>query len=721
MKSFSRRRFACLSLWMAPALFAAVPAGKAQPEGFATDDPAFIDHASELRAADYGPITSLRELRQLSPVEAALGLPVDVTGVITYAEVSRNIVFIQNEDGAAYVNIRTANGRVAGRPGLSLEAGDRVRLRGISHPGGFTPSIWYPEDGNVRVDKLGKAPPPEPMQLFPTVVLDPPLDSHWVEVTGVVTEVGTKDGRTAVTFNDGFDDFDLLIKGRPDSARLPEGLVNSRIRARGVFGALTNDRRELVGARFFVPSPASIEIIERGAAATFAKEPLSYDELTGYQAVTGERVHLRGVVTAAFPPSRLYLRMEDGPIEIRTNLADPPPVGARVGVAGYRGTEAGAPYLHTAVFRAEGGGPPPEPRTVSITSPVASMRKGELIRVEGRLADAVSAAGESLLVIDEGPDSFTARLPGRIERRDFPPPKGSLLALTGILVEAPDPGNPGPGFELLLRDIGDIAVLERPPFWTGARVVTILGLALLAIGVLSAWSIWLSRKVRRQAKNLAARKEVERVQEERNRIARELHDTLEQDLVALSMHLNLAHDRMNGADAGSRENLERAQRILQRTRRESRHSIQELREVDFAHDELNGALRRLAERFEMENGISLDLRLPPPHRLPPETQRQVLLILREAIHNAIHHADVRTITLSGESRGNDLLLEVRDEGRGFDPGRLPKGHFGVLGMRERAGRIGAALVIESAAGQGTRVRLTLPGKGSGIGGPGRGG
>ncbi|MFP4069877.1 MAG: histidine kinase [Opitutales bacterium] len=697
------------SIHLVFALILGLADGKAQPEGFPFDDPDFLDRATGLRLEDYGSITSLRELRQLSFEEAALGLPVDVEGVITYAEIPRNIVFIQNEDGAAYVNIRTDGGRVAGRPGLSLEAGDRVRLRGVTHPGGFTPSIWYPEGGNVRLSKLGKAPLPKPMRLFPTVVIDPPLDTHRVEVTGVVTEVGNKDGRTVVTFNDGFDDYDLLIKGRPDPERLPEGLINSRIRARGVFGSITDDRRELVDARFFLPSPDSIEIIEPGASAVFAKKPLTYEELSGYQAVTGERVHLQGVVTAAFPPSRLYLRMEGGPVEIRTNLAELPPVGARVGVAGYRGTEAGVPHLHTVAFRVEREGPPPEPHTVSITAPVAAMRKGELIRIEGRLADAVSTASESLLVLDESPDTFTARLPGQTDRKRFPPPKGALLRLTGILAETPSPENPGPKFELLLREVGDIAVLERPPFWTGARIAATLGLALLVIGGLTGWSIWLSRKVRRQAKNLAARTEAEKVQEERNRIARELHDTLEQDLVALSMHLNLAHDQFGAASATSSDSLESARRILERTRRESRHSIQELREVDFAHDQLDDALRRLVERFEMDSGISLELSGPPPIHLPPETQRQILLILREAIHNAIHHAGVDTVALAGERRGDDLVLEVRDEGCGFDPGHLPRGHFGVLGMRERAEHLGAILDIQSAPGRGTCVRLILSG------------
>jgi len=314
-----------------------------QPEPPGNGKIHLIGEALTFTEEDYGPITSLRELRQLSPQEAALGLPVDVTGVITYAEIPRNIVFIQNEDGAAYVNIRSEGSQVAGKPGLSLAAGDRVRLRGITHPGGFTPSIWYPEGGNVRINKLGEAPLPEPMQLFPTVIIDPPLDTYRVEVTGVVTDVGKKEGRTVVTFNDGFDDYELLIKGRPDPDGLPAGLVNSRIRARGVYGALGNDRREIVNARFFLPSHDSIEIIEPGASAVFEKKPLTYQELSGYQTVTGERVHVRGIVTAAFPPSRLYLRIEGGPLEIRTNQADLPAVGTRLGVAGYRGLEAGVP------------------------------------------------------------------------------------------------------------------------------------------------------------------------------------------------------------------------------------------------------------------------------------------------------------------------------------------------------------------------------------------
>ena len=148
------------SIGFALALLLSFSRAGTQPEPPGNGEIFSSEDTQVIREEDYGPITSLRELRQLSPQEAALGLPVDVTGVITYAEIPRNIVFVQNEDGAAYVNIRTENGRIAGKPGLSLQAGDRVRLRGITHPGGFTPSIWYPEGGNVRINKLGKAPLP---------------------------------------------------------------------------------------------------------------------------------------------------------------------------------------------------------------------------------------------------------------------------------------------------------------------------------------------------------------------------------------------------------------------------------------------------------------------------------------------------------------------------------------------------------------------------------
>ena len=90
-----------------------------------------------------------------------------------------------------------------------------MRLRGVSAPGGFAPAIWYPETGNIEVTVLGKSQLPEPMRLFPTVILDPALDSFWVEVTGVATETRTENGYLIVTFNDGFDHFDLFIAGVP--------------------------------------------------------------------------------------------------------------------------------------------------------------------------------------------------------------------------------------------------------------------------------------------------------------------------------------------------------------------------------------------------------------------------------------------------------------------------------------------------------------------------
>ncbi len=692
---------AVVVLWLLPLLSSLLANESRQSGANRIDSAAFESH-------DISPITSLRELRNLTPAEAAQGIPVDITGIITYFEIARDICMIQNEDGAAYVHFRKEKGRIAGKPNLQLKPGDRVRLRGVTNPGGFSPSIWHPESGNIRIEKKGKAPLPEPMRLFPTVILDPPMDNYRVEVTGVATDIRTQDGRTVVTFNDGFDDFELLIKGPPQPDQLPEGLLNSRIVAEGVYSAISNNKRELIGARFFLPSANDIRIVERGAESVFEQPPLSYDALTGYRAVTGERIHVEGVVTAAFPPYRLYLRMEDGPLEIRTNQEDLPPPGTKVGVAGYRGLEKGRPYLHTVALRTEGASPPPPPSPISITSPMASMRHGELVVLEAELADTFMGADHSLLLLKDGRNTFTARLPEPFSPQDRRrPPNESLLQLTGILQHPTEEGEST--FRLQLRGFDDIEIIRRPPFWTVERIAAILAVLALSVGALVTWSLWLRHKVHEQARILAATFESEKVQEERNRISRELHDTLEQDLVAIGMQLNLASDHFSQDSPTARNSLDAARRILRRTRRESRHSIQDLREEDLLlTDDINPALLRMVERFQIDNNAPVVFQLSESTcHLEPLARRHVLFILREALYNAIRHAEATEIILRSECKPCEYIFEIADNGKGFRSEEIPYGHFGLKGMQERARLIKSELQIESTPGKGTLVRLSV--------------
>lgn len=665
--------------------------------------------ASEEMPADQT-IHSLRELRALSPGEAAAALPVDVVGVLTYVELPRDICIIQNEDGAAYVHFRTDGGKLAGRPNLQLEEGDRVRLRGVSAAGSFAPSIWHPDSGNIRVEKVGKAELPEPMRLFPTVILDPPLDSYRVEVTGVVTGVEERDSRMIVTFNDGFDDFDLLIAGPPNPEALPEDLVNARIRARGVFSPISDGRRNLIHARFFLPSAEAIKIVERGAESVFAKAPVGYESLTGYQAVTGERVHVEGTVTASLPPRRLYLRIEGGPLEVRTNRADLPAVGSRISVAGYRDLEDGILFLHTVAFRQGSASPQPEPLSLTSIFSLAEIRHGELVSVEARLEDSLATDRTSLLLFEDGLRSFTAELPEGLNGLSDTPAVGSWLRISGILLKTGDDESGAAGFRLQLRGPEDLEILRSPPFWTTPRIILLLAVLGLASGGFAVWSFWLRHKVREQARILAQKFESEKVQEERNRISRELHDTLEQDLVAIQMQLSLAEEQREANPEAGHLRLRTARRILERTRMESRHSIQDLREEELGSRDLAHALRRVADRFAMDSGYAVEVDLPPPAVLSWETQRNVLLILREAIHNALKHSKADHIVMRGRREDSQLIMEVEDNGSGFahDGEGGPTGHFGLQGMRERARHFDAVLEIESSDGRGTRVRLTIP-------------
>lgn len=653
-------------------------------------------------------ITSLRELRALSPAEAARGYPIDVTATITYIELSRDITMVQNEDGAAYVHFLREGDRLAGRPNLVLNEGDQVRLRGITAAGNFAPAIWHPKGRNIRIDRLGTAPLPEPMRLFPTVILDPPLDAYRVEVTGVVTGVTEKVGRTVVTFNDGFDSYDLMIRGEPNPEALPEGLLNSRIRARGIYSPVTDETRQLIHADFFVASAQDIEIVERGAESILAQEPVSYEALAGYQAVIGERIHAQGVITATSDPDRVFIEMDGRPLEVRTNERALPKVGRSVSIAGYRGLSRGRPFLHTAAFREID--PLPAPQPTPATMRLNTIAHGSFVVIEATLLDTLETESSQLLLLNDGLHTFTAEMPSAAVEQD-PLRPGSYLSLTGVLIRSTDhsPTNSG-GFQLLLRAPGDLKILRAPPFWTAPRVVSIaIALALIG-GAFAAWSFLLRRKVQAQAAILADKFEAEKIQAERSRISRELHDTLEQDLVGINMQLKLAQKQFTHNPEASRSSLATADRILARTRLESRHSIQDLRDDNFVETDLARALARLVERFKVDTGATVEIQQTAPDcRLDAATQRETLRIVREAIHNALkHNPDEVTIALSLSRGANAYQLEISDNGSGFDPGYRPSGHFGIQGMRERAKILAADLRIETSPGRGTTIHLSIP-------------
>ena len=202
--------------------------------------------------------------------------------------------------------------------------------------------------------------------------------------------------------------------------------------------------------------------------------------------------------------------------------------------------------------------------------------------------------------------------------------------------------------------------------------------------------------------------QAEAVAEERRRIAREFHDSLEQDLAGLALRLDSAAGSMTDPEA--RRVMERHREIVARLRDETRHYIWDLRDPA----RLQGSL---ADRVQALLGELRDVHAAPIAfeaggslpSLPPETIHHLLQMLREAVSNAARHARAGRIGVSLREEDGGLFASVADNGIGFDPaGGGPAGHFGLRGLVERARRIRATATVESRPGAGTTVIIRIP-------------
>jgi signal transduction histidine kinase/ligand-binding sensor domain-containing protein len=206
-----------------------------------------------------------------------------------------------------------------------------------------------------------------------------------------------------------------------------------------------------------------------------------------------------------------------------------------------------------------------------------------------------------------------------------------------------------------------------------------------------------------------AEREFNAVLGERNRIAREIHDTLAQGYVGISVQLEVLSEllRMSKMDAAAKH-LDLTRGYVREGLADARQSIWALRSQDSGETTLPVSLRRMVEsegNHALESSFSIFGAYRP---LPPGTEREILRIAQEAIHNVRKHAGARHLSVQLEYGPAEIALDVRDDGQGFAPDQGSKaGHYGLTGMRERAATIGGKLEITSEPGSGTTVRLRV--------------
>jgi signal transduction histidine kinase len=199
-------------------------------------------------------------------------------------------------------------------------------------------------------------------------------------------------------------------------------------------------------------------------------------------------------------------------------------------------------------------------------------------------------------------------------------------------------------------------------------------------------------------------------EEERMRLARELHDDTIQAVIALKQRVQLAQKSVK--DQNGRQSLRELENLAEQTIENLRRLTRALRPIYLEDLGLVTALEMLARETTQANHLEVDFRRSgQERRLPHEVELALYRIAQEALNNVLRHAKAKHATLSIAFE-KTIKLEVTDNGIGFavpkSPTELaPGGHFGLLGMRERADLIGARLEVQSEAGHGTRLSVQL--------------
>ncbi|SKA98409.1 Histidine kinase-, DNA gyrase B-, and HSP90-like ATPase [Prosthecobacter debontii] len=663
------------------------------------------------------------EVRALPPDRALAGVPAELEVVVGFIESpSSGTVFVQDETGGTYFRVNPH--------GAALKVGDRVRLRGKSVPGLYLAGV---EAQSYEV--IGTGEPPIPVTADYEDLASGRYHYQRVQVEGIGRQLSVpEENRTILHLALG----SRVIEVRVD-APLPEAMddyVDAKLQITALAAGGINDRRQLVFPYLRVTDWSDVKILKAAPAIQdlgiiSAARLLRFDPSRTQE--FGHRVRTTGIVLAAFPDGQVFLRDLDQYVPVPTSSkgADKASVSARpaalavrlakpyrlltgqqVDVAGFPNMLGFSASLVDAVPVNEPSGT--EQAVVPVNVTVKEIMEGnldaDLVTLEAQMVDAYRTAAGWELRLLSAEQPLKALVPG-FEPSELVKP-GALLKLTGICrVES----STDKGFRsrpdramLLLRGPEDLIVLRAPSWWTVERLIGLVALllAVVAIGVL--WITLLRRQVVKQGEALRRRISHEAVLEERQRIAREFHDTLEQELAGLSLRLDAAVTRP--LEDKAKGLLESSRHLVSRVQTEARNLVADLRAEPDSVTDLPAALQELADRTLSDSlHVSVHV-LPPLPNLPVHVAHHLRMIAQEAVTNVLKHAQASSIALGLRVEDGKLCLTISDDGVGVEAVSTQgqKGHFGCMGIRERCQRIGASVEWLNVTPHGTQVQVHLP-------------
>jgi signal transduction histidine kinase len=696
-------------------------------------------------------LTQAADILSLPAKQAGRHLPVFVRGIVTAVEPQWNgQFFVQDATGGVFVE------NLSDRP---PEPGDVVEITGVSHAGAFAPIIGQP-----NWKKVGTAPLPEGKVVPIEQLMSGCEDSQRVVVYGIVRTAQISSNKSNLDLEIASAGYRLHAFPKIPGALEPQRLVGARVRLQGTAAAAFYPglKRRLVAVNIFMPLPGDFVVETTDSIDPFTKPSLGLSDIGRYRRDNrpDQRVHVKGVITYLRPGEGFFLKDKSGGLRVKSRQVEALSVGDVVESAGFADIENFLPVLEDAVFhKTAETRPDPKPKPVTLPQVLDGVCHADLVTIQGKLldrfvrSDPQPASGKmrmrTVLIMQSEDLTFTAETEAPEALQDLAPlPLGGTIEVSGVcLTESGEDGKTR-SFQILMPTGKGVRVLARPSWLTPQRLLTGLGLVLGASVVGVGWTIMVAKKnsilqslvraketaqrelqqahdqLEERVKERTAQLKVEMtirkeselqfraVLAERTRLAQELHDTVEQTMTGIALQLDLVTDQFEKTPDSASHHLKIARSLMRRSQVDLRRSVWGLRSRAEEKFNLANALLTSGREITGDTGINIEVATDGEvNPLSEIVEENLLRIGQEVVTNVVKHSDAVLVKIELQYSPQNIVLQIKDDGKGFDPQACagPKdGHFGLLGIRERTERLGGQVLITSAPGKGASVRVEIP-------------
>jgi signal transduction histidine kinase len=626
-------------------------------------------------------------------------------GVITFNDrvFEKDLVFIQGENSVTKVTLENTTLKKQLTVGRSIELGGKLGT------GKYIQSItpFFAAD-------MGQQVMPVPVACPAAVPTQSNLEGKWCEIEGVVHSVNTNGTLSLI----GKNGLGYIWVGQASVNYLAH-CIDTKLRARGVLTLTLLDAPLLL-----ISSRNFIDVEEEAPEHPFEqpRQPIANLLAATSDPWRLQRVRIAGKITYRDSGS-FFVQDTTGGIRVQTALNPAMEVGDKIEVVAFPSTTESTRDLTGALMRPAALNENIIARNFELNDALSAQQGGTLVQVSATVLVRKINGANQILDMQEKQRIFTATL--LTDHGTLPEIiPGSRVRVTGIRQDPADGALTAgeqslkaqllPSVNILLRNAQDVEVLDGPPWWTWKGAGILGGLVLIMLVVALLWTHLLRRRLeRQQAEQLAfSRQVLGKLEEERSRIAANLHDSLGQTLMVIKHRVISAADSLGGEPA-IQSSMQEISAVTSQALEEVRRITHGLGPHQLDHLGLTRAMRALVDRASENSALIFASRIESIDGLfERDAEIHLYRIVQEAVTNILKHSSATEATVVVKKQPTVVSISIRDNGRGFDPAKSTDqshdGGYGLSGIAERVRILKGTLTIEPQPGAGTSLTAEIP-------------